>query len=39
VSLEHPGERHIHRERTGTGLAEAKDAVERIARDHGLDRP
>ena len=28
----------IYRERTGTGLAEAKDAVERIARDRGLDR-
>jgi ribosomal protein L7/L12 len=28
----------IYRERTGTGLAEAKEAVERIARDRGLDR-
>ena len=27
----------IYRERTGVGLAEAKDAVERIARERGLD--
>jgi ribosomal protein L7/L12 len=27
----------IYRERTGVGLAEAKDAVEKIARERGLD--
>ncbi|MFG1609056.1 ribosomal protein L7/L12 [Actinoplanes sp. NPDC049265] len=27
----------VYRERTGVGLAEAKDAVERIARERGLD--
>ncbi|MBM2620441.1 ribosomal protein L7/L12 [Actinoplanes sp. LDG1-06] len=26
----------VYRERTGAGLAEAKDAVERLARDRGL---
>ncbi|GAB2594572.1 hypothetical protein Aab01nite_83090 [Paractinoplanes abujensis] len=26
----------VYRERTGTGLAEAKDAVERMARERGL---
>lgn len=27
----------VYRERTGVGLAEAKDAVEKIARERGLD--
>ena len=29
----------LHRERTGTGLKEAKDAVETLARAHGINTP